>query len=95
MPGRIPTAKVPELRVQPEFCDGAPFSLGFKRNRIIGTHIFLNYLESGRLKIRFWFLCFWSSFSLYILISLRYSLFKKGEIWVELFQISLADASLL
>jgi len=58
MPGRIPTAKVPELRVQPEFCDGAPFSLGFKRNRIIGTHIFLNYLESGRLKIRFWFLCF-------------------------------------
>lgn len=33
MPGRIPSAKPPEIRVQPEFCDGAPFSLGFKRNR--------------------------------------------------------------
>lgn len=38
-------AKAPELRVQAQFCDGAPLSLGFKRARTIGPHIFLNCSE--------------------------------------------------
>lgn len=39
------SAKAPELRVHPQFCDGAPSSLGFKRIRTTGAHIFLSCSE--------------------------------------------------
>lgn len=68
--------------------------LGSKGTKPLDPHIFFNHLESGRLKSWFCFLCFLSSFSIYVLISLGYSLFKGGETWV-VHQISLADTSLL
>lgn len=49
------------------------------------NHWTMHFWASGRFQTQFCLLCFWSSFPIYILISLGHSLFKREEIWVVFF----------